>query len=117
MDKNMKLYKFVSYSSLVIIALVTILLASLPIRFPNSLIAWKQIILILIPAVVLVVLLFVKPLLSNKVFLALTILFAGVAILGTIAGWMSPILLGIFLVACFALYISGNTSQSDFKRK
>ena len=113
----MKLYKFVSYTSLVIIAIATLILASLPIRFPNSLIAWGPAILFLIPAVVLVVLLFIKPLLSSKVFLTLTILFAGVAIWGTIAGWMSPILLGIFLVACFALYISGNTPQSEFQRK
>jgi hypothetical protein len=112
----MKLYKFVSYTSLGIVALVTILIASLPIRFPNSFIDWQSAILFLIPAVVLVVLLFVKPLLSSKVFLALTILFAGVAILGTLAGWMSPILLGIFLVACLALYISGFTPQSDFQR-
>ena len=112
----MKLYKFVSYTSLVIIALVTILLASLPIRFPNSIIAWKPAILIMSPAVVLVVLLFVKPFLSKKVFLVLIMLFAGVAILGTIAGWMSPILMGIFLVACLALYISGYTPQSDFQR-
>jgi hypothetical protein len=113
----MRLYKFVSYTSLVIIALATILLASLPIRFPNSIIAWKPAILFMSPAVVLVVLLFVKPLLSSKVFLTLTMLFAGVAIWGTIAGWMSPILLVIFLVACLALYISGSTSQSDFRHK
>jgi hypothetical protein len=113
----MKLYKFVSYTSLVIVAVVTILLASLPIRFPNSLIAWKQIILILIPAVVLVILLFVKSHLSRKVFLTITILFAGVAFLVTIAGWMSPILLGIFLVACLALIISVNFPQSDLRSK
>jgi hypothetical protein len=113
----MKLYKFVSYTSLVIVALVTILLASLPIRFPNSLIDWKHAILFLIPAVVLVVLLFVKPFLSNKVFLALIMSFAGVAIWGTIAGWMSPILLGIFIVACLALYFSSNTPQSDLRSK
>lgn len=113
----MKLYKFVSYTSLVIIALAIIILASLPIRFPNSFIAWKPVILFLSPAVVLVVLLFVKPLLSSKVFLTITMLFAGVAIWGTIIGWMSPILLGIFLVACLALYISGNTPPSVFRRK
>ena len=112
----MKLYKFVSYASLVIIALVIILIVSLPIRFPNSLIDWKHAIIFLIPAVVLVMLLFVKPFLSNKVFLALLLLFAGVDIWGTIAGWMSPILLGIFLLACLALYISGYTPQSDFQR-
>jgi hypothetical protein len=113
----MKLYKFVSYTSLVIIALTIIFLASLPIRFPNSSIAWKPAILFLSPAVVLVVLLFVKPLLSSKVFLALTILLAGVAIWGTFAGWMSPILLGILLIACFALYISNSSPPSDFRRK
>ena len=113
----MKLYKFVSYTSLVVIAIAVLLLASLPFRFPNSYIAWKPAILFLSPAVVLAVLIFIKPLLSSKVFLSLTLLLAGIAIWETIAGLMSPILLGIFLVACFALYISRNTSQLSFRSK
>ena len=117
MEKNMKLYKLIFYTSLVVITIAGLLLASLPIRFPNSTIAWKSTILFLSPSVELVFLLFAKPLLSSKVFLALTILLAGIAVWGTIAGWMSPILLMIFLATCFILYMSSGTSQFNFHRR
>lgn len=113
----MKLYKFVSYTSLAVIVIAILFLASLPFRSPISSIALKPAILFLSPAVALVFLLFAKPFLSSKVFFALTMLLAGIAVWGTIAGWMSPILLGIFLVACFALYISSGTPELNFRRK
>jgi hypothetical protein len=107
----MKLYKFVSYTSLVIVTLAVLLLASLPFRFPNSSIAWEPAILFLSPAVVLVMFLFVKPILSNKPYFFLNVAFAGIAVWLTIANRMSPILLGIFLIGCFALYFSRNTDK------
>lgn len=113
----MKIYKFVSYTSLVIITLAILDLGSLQFRFPNSLIYWQPAILFLSPAVVLVALLFAKPLLSRKVFLSITVLLAGSAILLTIAELMSPIILAILLIAFFALYLSTNTSTSQIRRE
>jgi hypothetical protein len=109
----MKLYKFVSYTSLVIVALNVLLLASLPFRFPNSSIAWEPAILLLSPAVVLVVFLFVKPLLSKKVYLFLNVAFVGIAIWLTIEKRMMLIVLGIFLIGCFALYFSKNMPKQS----
>ncbi len=102
----MKLYKFVSYASLLIVSMAVILLITAPMRIPGTYFYWKPAVLLLSPAVVLVILLFTKPHLPRNLFLALIISFAGVAILGTIFGSMSPIVLGIFFAACFALCIS-----------
>lgn len=113
----MKIYRFVSYASLVIIALVILILGSLPFRFPNSIIYWKPAILFLSPAIVLAALLFAKPLLARKVFLSIIVLLAGSVILLTIAGQMSPVILVILLIAFFALYLSTNTSQINSHRK
>ncbi len=113
----MKMHKFVSYASLGIIILAVFLLATLPIRFPSSSIAWSGQFSSLTPAVVLAALLLVKPLLSNKVLLLTTILLAGIAVLITVAGWMSPVLLGIFLVACFAFCLSLDTPRLNLRRK
>ncbi len=112
----MKLYKFVSYTSLVIIALAMLILASVFI-IPNSTIAWKPVIVFLSFDIALVFLLFTKPFLSSKIFLASTMFLAGIAVWGTVAGWIPPILLGIFLAACFALYISSGTPQLNFHSK
>ncbi|MCG2784001.1 MAG: hypothetical protein L6461_02735 [Anaerolineae bacterium] len=108
----MKLYRFVSYSSLAVILIAFLLLGSLPFRFPDAMIAWEPVVLLLSPAVVLVALLFVKPLLSSKGFLLLNLLLAAIAILLTIAGRMSPVLLGIFFLACFTLYLSKNIRRN-----
>ena len=113
----MKLYRFVSYASLGIIVLAILLLLSLPFRFPNSIIAWEGAILFLSPAVVLVVLLFVKPLVSKKVFLFLTVGLVGLALWLTREGWMSPILFAIFFVACFVLYFVRSTPRPDLRYK
>jgi hypothetical protein len=113
----MKLYRFVSYTSLVVILLLALVLGSLPARFPGSFIAWKPAILFASPAIVIVVLLFLKPLCSKKVFLAVILFLTGIAVLGIIFGWMSPVLLGIFLVACMALYLSGSTPQLNLRHK
>jgi hypothetical protein len=101
----MKLYKFVSYASLAVVLMAIILLITAPMRIPGTYFYWKPAVLLLSPAVVLVILLFTKPRLPRNIFLALEISLAGLAILGTIVGWMSPIILGIFLAACFVLSI------------
>ena len=113
----MKLIKFVSYASLVVISITALLLVSAPFRFPGSGIAWKPVVLFLLPAVVIVVLLFIKPLLSRKIFIALILSFTVVAVLGTITHWMSPIILVVFLVACLALYFSDDNYRLNFHHK
>ena len=99
----MKLYKFVSYASLAVVLMSIILLITAPMRIPGTYFYWKPAVLLLSPAVILVALLFIKPHLPRNLFLGLTILFAGLAILGTIFGSLSPIILGIFLAACYGL--------------
>ena len=113
MENEMKLYKLALYGSLVIVAFALLLLAFTPFTSPDSSIAWKSYILILSPAVALAALLFVAPRLSKRAFLFTTILFSAVAILLTFARWLPTILLGIFLVACFALYLSRQAPRSD----
>jgi hypothetical protein len=112
----MKLHKWVSYTALVIVLLALLLLASLPFRFPHSFIAWEPALLFLSPAIVLVVFLFMKPLVSRKIYLSLNVVFAGIMIWLSIADRMSPILTGIFLGGCFALYFSKNTYQQHSLR-
>ena len=111
----MKLYKFVSFASLAIVSIVVLLLVSAPFKFPGSTILWKPAILFLIPALAIVGLLFIKPLLSQKTLLIFILSLIAVAILGTIVGWMSPIMLGVFLVACFALYFSSGIPRLNFR--
>lgn len=108
----MKLHKFVSYASLAVIALALVLLASLPIRFPHSSIAWGPALLFLSPAVVLVLLPFAKQVLPSKAFFFIVMLVALAAILVTLAGWISPIFSGIFLVACAVLCIFRKPGQT-----
>ena len=103
---KMKLYKFVSYTSWVIVALSMLLLASLPFRFPNSTIDWELAILFLSPAVVLVGFLFVRPHLSKEAYLLLNAVFVGIAAWLVIENLLSPILLAIFCAGCLALYAS-----------
>jgi len=113
----MKIYKFVSYTSLAIIALAILSLGSLPFRFPNLLIYWKPAFLLLSPAIVLVALLFAKPLLPRKIFLSIIAFLTGFAILLTFTRLMSPIILAILLMAFLALYLSTNASQINFRRE
>ena len=104
----MKLYKFVSYASLAAVSIAVMFLVTTPFMFPGSSVAWKAAVIFGSPAAVLVLLLFLKPVLSRKFYLASIILLAGFAILGTIIGWMAPVISGIFLVACLALYFSSS---------
>ncbi len=101
----MRLYKFVTYASLLVIFLLALVLGSLFFRFPASDIAWRPAILFAIPAIVIVVLLFLKPLCSQKVYRVVILSLAGFSILATIFVWMAPIVLGIFLAAILALYL------------
>lgn len=113
----MKLYKFISFASLAVLVFALFLLASLPFRFPHSSIAWQPALLFLSPAIVLVALLFLKPILSRRVFLLTLGFFVLIYVLLTLAGWMSPILLGIFLMACLPLYFGRNAATLDIHRK
>jgi hypothetical protein len=106
----MKLYKFVSYASLVVVLMAIILLITAPMRIPGTYFYWKPAVLLLSPAVVLVILLFTKPYLPRNIFLELTISLAVLAILGTIFGSMSPMILGIFLIACYGLSIPNKSA-------
>jgi len=101
----MKVYKFVAYSSLAVVLLTAILFASLPFRFPNSIIAWSAIIRFSVPAIILVGLLFVKLIMPLKTFRILLTILAILAIVATLVGWMAYIILGIFLIALGALYL------------
>jgi len=102
----MKLYKFVSYASLVVILFLALAFGSLFFRFPVSDIGWKPAIFFSTPALVLVALLFLKPRCSQKIFRVVILSLAGFSILATIFAWMAPIVLGVFLAAIFALYFA-----------
>ena len=108
----MKVYKFVAYSSLAVVLLTAILFASLPFRFPNSIIAWSAIIRISIPAIILVGLLFIKLIMPLKTFHILLVILAILAVVATFAGWVASIILGIFIIALGALYLPFTHSVS-----
>ena len=108
----MKVYKFVAYSSLAVVLLTAILFASLPFRFPNSIIAWSAIIRFSVPAIILVGLLFVKLIMPLKTFRILLTILAILAIVATLVGWMAYIILGIFLIALGVLYLPFTHSVS-----
>ena len=104
----MKVYKVVAYSSLAIVLLTAILMASLPFQFPNSNIAWRPIIIFSVPVIILAALLFIKPILTLRAFR----IFLAVAVIVSITvasiGWMTFIILCVFLAALGALYIQGD---------
>ena len=104
----MKVYKIAAYSSLAILLLTAILMASLPFRFPNSNIAWRSIIIFTVPAIVLATLLFIKPVLTLRVFRIFIVVAAVVSITAAPVGWMALIILCAFLAALGALYIQGD---------
>ena len=104
----MKVYKVVAYSSLAIVLLTAILMASLPFQFPNSNIAWRPIIIFSVPVIVLAALLFIKPILTLRVFRILIVVAAVVSITATFVGWMSIIILCVLLAALGVLYIQGD---------
>ena len=101
----MKVYKFVAYSSLVVVLLTAILFASLPFRFPNAIIFWRPIIRFSVPAIILVGLLFVKLIMPLKTFRIVLAILLMLSIIATLLGWMAYIILGIFLIALGALYL------------
>ena len=101
----MKVYKYVTYSSLAVVLLTAILFASLPFRFPNSIIFWSAIIRFSVPAIILVGLLFVKLIMLLKPFRIVLAILGILSIVATLVGWMAYIILGIFLIALGALYL------------
>ncbi len=101
----MKVYKVVTYSGLGIILLITIFFATLSVRFPDSTISWQGIIIFSIPAIALEMLLFIKPRLLIRSFRILLFATGFLAILAAGAGWMSYVILGIFIIALGAMYL------------
>ena len=108
----MKVYKTVTYSSLVILFLTAVLIASLPYRFPNSIITWQPIIIYSFPAIALAALLFVKPILPLRAFRNILVLAAILSFTATLVGWIPFIIYCAFLIALGALYIQGDPQVS-----
>ena len=111
----MKLYKWVSYASLAVLALTLLLIASLPGMFRDASIAWRPVMIFLGPALALIVLLFAAPHLPARAFLFITILSATAAAWLTVATWMPPLIFGIFLAACCALVIGTRALRPDVR--
>jgi hypothetical protein len=111
----MKIYRFVAYSSLAVVILVGILFASLPFRFPHSIIAWEVIIPLFVFEAILVVFLFLKPLLTIKTFRLLLLIPLCISIITTLLSGLSPIFFLIFLAALGTLFPSYNLSKPTTK--
>jgi hypothetical protein len=107
----MKIYKTVAFSSLAILVLTAILVASIPFFFPNSIIAWKPMLIFSVPGIALAVLLFIRPALTLRAFRISLALAAMVSIIATYVGWMAFVVLCIFLAALGALYIQGEWQE------
>jgi hypothetical protein len=101
----MKVYKTVAYSSLVILLLTAILVASLPYWFPNSIITWQPIIIYSFPAIALAALLFIRPILTLTAFRNTLVLAAILSFTAALVGWLPFIIYCSFLIALGALYI------------
>ncbi len=103
----MRLQRAVSYSSLAVILFTALVIGSTPFRIPHSTIAWLPMAVFVTPAIVLLALLLVRPLLPLSTF---RVIVAVVAVLGTAAmmlGWISLFILCLLFVALVALYIQG----------
>jgi hypothetical protein len=110
-EKQMKIYKFVTYASLIIVSSLLLLIASAPLRFPGDTIGWRFAFLLLVPAVLIVMLLFIKPLVPVPVFRAIVLVFAALTTAGALSGWLPSTLLAVVLVACLGLYLSTGAHQ------
>ena len=108
----MKIYKITSYTSLGVILLLAISIVTLPMRFPDSIIFWKPIVIFSAPAIVLVGLLFLKPIMSLKTFRLLLFILAILSTITTIIGWMAFIILAVFLLSLGVLYFAGGENLS-----
>lgn len=110
----MKIYRFVTYSSLAVVFLTGILIASLPFRFPHSIIAWEMIIPLFVLAAILVLFLFLKPLLQIKTFrllLLIPLCISIIIILSSGLSGLSPYFFLLFLAALGTLFPSCNLSK------
>ncbi len=105
----MKLSKAITLASLAVILIEGVLLASLPLRFPNSRIFWGPAIIFLIPALALLLLLVARPFLAVRPFRILLILAALLAIAAALVNWVAPVILCLFLIALGALYVQGDS--------
>jgi len=100
----MKIYKFVAYCSLAVVLLAGIVIATLPIRFPNSVITWKPIVVLFLPAINLVGLLFLKPHIPLKAFRLLLLMPISLAVIAVITGSMNLTIFLVFLMALGLLF-------------
>jgi hypothetical protein len=112
---NMKIYRFVAYLSLAVVLLIGIMTASLPIRFPHSIIAWEIIIPLFVLAAILVLFLFLKPLLPIKTFRLLLLIPLCGSIITILLSGLSPFFFIIFLAALGTLFPSYNLSKPTTK--
>lgn len=101
----MKINKIIAYISLGVILLFSISIVTLQLLFPDSIIFWKPIVVFLTPAIVLVGLLFLKPIMSLKMFRLVLLILAALSIMTTILGWMAFIILVVFLLSLGVLYL------------
>jgi hypothetical protein len=110
---NMKIHRAVTYASFLVILIVASILASLPTRFPNAMIAWAPMIAFVSPAIALVGFLLVRPVLPGLVF-RLMLITGGVLSIGmTLNGRMSPFILLLFLMALAALFVQRDRGPSE----
>ena len=111
----MNINRLIAYISLATALLAAIILASLPFRFPGSTIAWKPIAIISVPAIILVALLFLRLVMPLKPFRTLLLVFAALSSIATVVGWMSPIILAIFLLALGALFLRSKPNDTAIR--
>jgi hypothetical protein len=111
----MKIYRFVTYLSLAVVLLIGIMMASLPFRFPHSIIAWEIIIPLFVLAAILVLFLFLKPVLPIKTFRLLLLIPLCGSIITILLSGLSPFFFIIFLAALGTLFPSYNLSKPTTK--
>jgi len=99
----MKAFKSVIFTSLAIIIVTIVFFAFLPFGLSTSTISWQERIMFAIPTIVLEVLFFIKPRLKLKSFRVLLLSIAVVAVIGTLAGWMTAMILVIFIIGLGAM--------------
>lgn len=104
----MKLPRAITLASLAVVLIVGVVLASLPLRFPNSRIFWEPAIIFLVPALALLVLLVSRPFLAVRAFRVILILAALLAIAAALVSSMAPVILYLLLIALGALYVQGD---------
>ncbi len=101
----MRVQQAVTYFSLAVILLTALVVGSTPFRFPGSTIAWTPMMTFISPAIVLMVLLLVRPLLPLRAFRTAVAIVAVLGVGLTMVGWIPLFLLCFLLIGLAALYI------------